>query len=456
MSAAKSREQARILAGRNGATLIKIFLVAVALLQFAALPAHAQTEIARASMAKGEAQTAEAAWTRVLASDPNNLEALIGRGTTYGWQKNWSLAEADLLRALAIAPDNLEALNAMGYVQAWSGKYGAAEGYFNRVIALAPDNRSAQKGLAYIALWAGKNGPAEQQFMLIAEALPDDPEPIVGVGAARLANGNIRQAAKAYKSALAIDPARGDARSGLIASYDYPALAEVSVWGGTTSGGGDAGLRLVELASRITPHARIWAKYDNGLSLDNPVLARTGAAARTYYGGVLQQFGDNFLAVAEIGFRDLPAGQDQKVYKLEGTYLSNLGGTKAGVQISPHSAGYTDRLFYAGQNFRLSKSLSFEPTLYLARTGASRDDEWRLVGYGNYQTDDFSLGLGIGGGKVSSINPLADGGVFVAFANASMRIGGWHRLNLNVTREEAPLNSFTRFLVGVTFRLPRN
>lgn len=456
MAVANSKDRARAYARRNRALLAKLCLGTAAILQLAAMPAHAQTETARASMEKGEAQSAEAAWTRELASDPNNLEALIGRGTAYGWQKNWNLAEADLSRALTIAPNNLEALNAMGYVQAWSGKYGAAEGHFNRILILAHDNRSAQKGLAYVALWAGKNGPAEQQFMLIAEALPDDPEPMVGVGAARLADGNAQQAAKAFKSALAIDPARDDAKSGLTAAYDYPALAEVSVWGGATSGGGDVGLRLVELASWVTPRTRIWAKYDNGLSLDNPVLARTGAAVRTYHGGVLQQLGDNFLAVAEIGFRDLPAGQDQRVYKLEGTYLSKLGGTKAGVQISPHSAGYTDRLFYAGQNFRLNKNLSFEPTLYLARTGVSRDDEWRMVGYGNYQTDDFSFGLGIGGGGVSSINPLADGGVFVAFANASMRIGGWHQLSLNITREEAPLNSLTRFLVGVTFRLPRN
>jgi tetratricopeptide (TPR) repeat protein len=419
-------------------------------------PAYAQPDRAEAAMRAGNGPEAEAAHSITLQSDPNNLKALVGRGTARAWQKNWSGAINDLERALAIDPDNLEALVALGYANAWSGQYPSAESNFQRALALAPDSQSAKKGLAYSAYWAGRNEDAAQQFEKLAYEIPDDPEPFVGVGMARLANGNAGRAAKAYKSALAIDPAREDAKKGLTAAYDYPALAEVSVWGGTTSGGGDAGLRLVELASWVTPRTRIWAKYDNGLSLDNPVLARTGANAETFYGGLLQQIGDDFLALGEIGYRNLPAGENQEIYKVEGTFLSKLGATKAGVQISPHSAGFTDRLFYAGQNFRVNKNLSFEPTVYLARTGASRDDEWRLVGYGEYKTDDYSIGVGIGGGDVSSANPLADGGVFVAYANASIRVGGWHRLHFNVTREEAPLNSFTRFLAGVTFRLPRN
>lgn len=419
-------------------------------------PAYAQPDRAEAAMQAADGPAAEAAHSVTLQSDPNNLRALVGRGTARAWQKDWNGAKADLNRALSIDPNNLEALVALGYTHAWSGEYASAENYFGRAVALAPNSQSAKKGLAYSAYWAGRNEEAAEKFEKLTYEIPDDPEPLVGVGMARLANGNAGRAAKAYKSALAIDPTLEGAKSGLTAAYDYPALAELSVWGGTTSGGGDAGLRLVELGSWVTPRTRIWAKYDNGLSLDNPVLARTGANAETIYGGVLQQIGDNFLALGEIGYRNLPAGQNQEIYKVEGTYLSKLGATKAGVQISPHSAGFTDRLFYAGQNFRLNKNLSFEPTVYLARTGASRDDEWRLVGYGEYKTDDYSFGVGVGGGNVSSINPFADGGVFVAYANASIRVGGWHRLHFNVTREEAPLNNFTRFLVGVTFRLPRN
>lgn len=286
--------------------------------------------------------------------------------------------------------------------------------------------------------------------------MPEDPEPLVGAGNARIAAGQARRSAKAFKQAIAFDPGNSEARGGLRRAYDYLALAELSVWGGDTSGGGDAGLRLVELASWVTPRTRISARYDDGLSLDNPILARTGQNATTYYIGAQHQFGEDVIAVAELGYRDLPLGENQEVYKLEGVYLSPIGATKIGGQLSPHSAGYTDRLVYAGQNIRLGEHFSFEPTLYLSRTGANRDDEWRLVGYGEYNTGDFSVGLGVGGGEVSSIDPAADGGVFTIFGTASARIGGWHRVHLNVTREEAPLGDFTRVLLGVTLRLPRN
>lgn len=429
--------------------------LAVSAIAMLPLAAQAQSKLASVSMQQGDGAAAETAWSNVLASDPGNLEALIGRGTARGWQKDWSGAETDLAQALAIAPDNLEALNAMAYVMAWSDRYDEAERYFNRMLALAPDNVGARKGLAYTDYWAGRSDAAEARFQQIAYEISDDPEPMFGVGMARLADGEARRAASAYRNALERDPASHEAQSGLRSAYDYPALAELTLWGGTTSGGGDAGLRVVELGSWVTKRTKIWGRYDNGLSLDNPVLARTGADATTWALGVQQQIGESFIALAEAGYRDLPAGENQEIYKAEGVYLSSLGASKLGVQLSPHSAGFTDRLIYAGQNFRIADRFSFEPTVYLARTGASRDDEWRAVGYGEYNTGDFSFGLGAGGGKVSSVDPLADGGVLTAFANANVRVAGWHRVHVSVTREEAPLNDFTRVLVGFTLRLPR-
>lgn len=439
-------------------TSIRLGLMsAVALVVFTSSAiAFAQEPEAEQAMATGQADQAIPAWSNVLARDPDNLNALVGRATAHGWQKDWARAEADINRALGLAPSDLSVLNAAGYIAAWSGKHGLAEKYFGRMLAIAPDSEGAKKGLAYNAYWAGKNEEAANAFQQIAYEFPEDAEPWIGVGNARIAEGQARRSAEAFRQAKAIQPDNPEARSGLRQAYDYPALAELSVWAGDTSGGGDAGLRMVEAASWVTPKTRIWARYDDGLSLDNPVLARTGQNATTYFIGGLHQFGDNFIGSAEFGYRDLPLGEDQQVYKLEGVYLSDLGATKLGGQISPHSEGFTDRLIFAGHNFRLGERFSFEPSVYLARTGATRDDEWRLVGYGEYNTGDFAIGVGVGGGDVSSINPAADGGVFTIYGNASARIGGWHRVHLNVAREETPLVDFTRVLVGVTLRLPRN
>ncbi|WP_416830962.1 MAG: tetratricopeptide repeat protein [Erythrobacter sp.] len=439
-------------------TSIRLGLMsAVALVVFTSSAiAFAQEPEAEQAMAAGRAEQAIAAWSNVLARDPDNVNALVGRATAYGWQKDWALAEADINRALGRAPDDLAVLNAAGYIAAWSGKHGLAERYFERMLAIAPDNEGAKKGIAYNAYWAGENERAANAFQQIAYEFPDRAEPWIGAGNARIAAGQARRSAAAFREAKAIDPANAEARSGLRRAYDYPTVAELSVWAGDTSGGGDAGLRLVELASWITPRTRVHARFDDGLSLDNPVLARAGQNATTYFVGGQNQFSDSFIGSVEFGYRDLPLGEDQQVYKAEGVYLSGLGATKLGGQISPHSEGFTDRLVYAGHNFRLGQHLSFEPSVYLARTGASRDDEWRAVGYGEYNSGDFAIGVGVGGGNVSSVNPAADGGVFTIFGNASARIGGWHRVHLNVAREETPLVDFTRILVGVTLRLPRN
>lgn len=224
-------------------------------------------------------------WTAILQRQPNDIKALVGRATAYGWQQDWRRAEVDINHALQLAPSDLSVLNAAGYIAAWSGKHGLAEQYFQRMLAVAPDNAGAKKGLAYNAYWAGENETAANAFQQIAYEFPEEVEPWIGVGNARIAGGQVRRSAQAFRQAKAIDPANTEARSGLQRAYDYPAIAELSVWGGDTSGGGDAGLRMVELASWVTPQTRVWARYDDGLSLDNPVLARTGQNATTYFIG---------------------------------------------------------------------------------------------------------------------------------------------------------------------------
>ena len=134
-------------------TWLKLGLMtAVALGIFASSAAAlAQAPEAQQAMAKGEAEAAIAAWSNVLASDPDNVEALVGRATAYGWRSEWASGEADVQRALRLEPDNIAALNAAGYLKAWSGEHAAAEPYFRRMLGIAPDNTGATKGLAYIA-----------------------------------------------------------------------------------------------------------------------------------------------------------------------------------------------------------------------------------------------------------------------------------------------------------------
>ncbi len=419
-------------------------------------PALAQLDAGSAAMGRGDGAAAEAAFDAVLRDSPDNVTALTGRGTARAWQKKWAEAIADLTRARDLSPDNLEVLTSLGYAYAWSGDTRNAETVFARAQAIAPGNLGVRKGLALSALWGGRHDLAIERFEKLAYEFPDDPEPQVFVGQAQANRGNVRTAVRTHQATLARFPGRKDAQDSLIAAYDAPALAELTIWGGTTSNGGKTGLRQVGLTSWVTPRTQVWARYDNGLSLDNPTLARTGESAKTYQFGALQQVTRNLLLSGQIGFLDLPAGQNQKAYKAEAIYISGLGATKIGGQVSPHSLGYTDRLFYGGHNFRATKRLSIEPTFYYSTSGGAKDKEWRLVGYSEYRADNWSLGLGGGGGHISSSNPLASGSVTTVFGQGSVRVAGWHRLHVNLTHEKFPAGSLNRALVGVTLRLGRN
>lgn len=101
-----------------------------------AMPAATQQEALDAASrlaAGGQHAAAEAAYDRILASDGKNPAALVGRGYTRAWQKNYTAAETDFRGALALDAGSLAARNGLGYNLAWAGRHAEAE--FNRALA---------------------------------------------------------------------------------------------------------------------------------------------------------------------------------------------------------------------------------------------------------------------------------------------------------------------------------
>lgn len=418
--------------------------------------AFAQTDTAEAAMARGDGASAVTAWTQVLAGDPTDRKALVGRANAYAWQERYGEALADVDAALALMPGDLEAVTTKGWILAWSGDQEAAKLWFDRALRIAPDNMSAQKGRAYAALWADEFEAAETRFTALKASDANGPEIDIALGHAHLGQAEPRQALTDFRQALAVSPENEAAKMGIDAAYDYPAILEATVVGGHTTNGGGTGLRYAELASWVLPEVRLWGSYDRGLSIDNPIIARNNLDAETWSAGVSAMVSDSLALTGEVGLRDLPSGEDQEVYRGEAAYAWGAGATKLGVQVAPHSGGYTDHLYYAAQKFVFDTNWSFEPTVYVSRYGVTDDKEWRVVGYGEYRGPGFMLGLGAGGGNVDAADPASDGSVEVVFAKASTRVAGWHRLSLEVSHESGPVSSITRLLGGITFRLPRN
>ena len=481
-------------------------------------PSDLKARIGRATARSwsGNHEGAQSDYQTILKTDSNHLEARVGLAYDLAWDKKFSESEEHFNKALAQAPDNLSAQKGLGLVYLWSGRNDKAltyfknlakqhpkdseiqaaigqakptapaktpstetanlgalvdEGYkhawakrfpqaetnFNKAIKIAPDNLSAQKGLGYVYFWSRRHGEALDHFTRLKKEHPEDSEIQVAIGQINLEMGHPQVAEQSFKEALKIDPLSTDAVQGLRAAYGYPALAELHVWGGNTSGGGDTGIRLVELASWITPKWRVWGRFDNSLSLDNPALARAGLDAETYFAGVMHQFTDHWLGSAEFGWRDLPFGADQQVYKLSGVYLYDNRAVKFGAQVSPHSDGFTDELIFGGYDFPIgNKGFRLEPSAFYSNTGATNDDEWRGVLFGHYKAPSgWSASAGLGGGYLDSAIPNASGSIKVANALVTLPVFGYHSINFSVRYENNPTDEFTVLMAGVSLRWPR-
>lgn len=405
---------------------------------------------------RGDAKSMEAAYTEILSRWPDDIRALQGRGTARSWQGNRAGAREDFHRILSQDPNNVGALIGIGYDFAWAGEYASAENKFQSAIKLDPANLAASKGLAFTYLWSDQPKKAAQTFAPLARVNPNDAEVQAGLGQAHLKQGHIQRAERAFSVALRNDPRREDAQAGQEKARSMPAAFEVIAFAGNSVAKDAVALRTLEFGSWIDPSTRLWARYDNSLSLDNLALSRSGQEAKAYFIGARTELTSQWIGLAEIGTRDLPAGQHQEIYRVEATRLIK-GGQRAfgALQISPHSSGYEDKLAYLGYGGSPARDWRLEGTLYLAQSGAARDDEYRLVGYAERAFPRrWTLGLGAGFGEVSSNVATADGTITSAWALASKSIGR-NTFFLQAQTEDTPSSSYTLGSVGLALRFAR-
>ncbi|MDX2276961.1 MAG: hypothetical protein NW206_16040 [Hyphomonadaceae bacterium] len=215
----------------------------------------------------------------------------------------------------------------------------------------------------------------------------------------------------------------------------------------------------MELGFWPTRQDRIGLRYDNSLSFDNPALARQGIDAEAYFVSYLHDFDGKFLLSGEVGRRDLPSDAEQDIYKVEAVVFNDGAAIKVGAQGSPTdtpAGDYTDRVVWGAYNFAVGRNWRLEPALYLAETGLTEDNEWRLAAYAEYKPSSaWELGLGAGAGQLDSDIPGASGDLKNAHARVSFRVLDHHTLSLQVRYEDAPLQEYTVGLIGVSLRLPR-
>lgn len=111
-----------------------------------AAPRGPKAMLAQAARLRDQGQLEQALdlYGRVAAEDPENVEALTGRGLCYLDLERYSPAEASFDAALQVDPKDPDALLGLAETYRWQGKKADAIRYYERYLVAAPDGEEAQ------------------------------------------------------------------------------------------------------------------------------------------------------------------------------------------------------------------------------------------------------------------------------------------------------------------------
>jgi tetratricopeptide (TPR) repeat protein len=146
---------------------------------------------------------------KVLAIEPDNVEALVSRGDAFAQLDDLGRAMADLNRAVALAPDKPTVLVTRGQVESRRGNLAGAERDYEAALKLEPRYAYALINLAAIRSIQGQSGAA---IDLLDQAIAIDrrnPLAFYNRGYAEFALKQYDKAIADYSSAIEIDPRMG-------------------------------------------------------------------------------------------------------------------------------------------------------------------------------------------------------------------------------------------------------
>lgn len=125
-----------------------LYRQALALQPRPAIAADIQYKMARALAFSDSRAEAIEAYSVLIRRNPNNVDARLGRGRVYAWEKNWAAAEADLQVVTERAPRYTDAWLARGDVYLWSGRFAEAVTAYGEAIGLDGGDPAGYLGVA--------------------------------------------------------------------------------------------------------------------------------------------------------------------------------------------------------------------------------------------------------------------------------------------------------------------
>ena len=237
---------------------------------------------ADAAFAAGEHTRALSLYDQVLASEPNDAQALMRSGLLLSWDRKFDEAIERYDRLLAIDPERRDAALERAKVLSWDRHYGDAADAFESVLDRWPDDLDARLGLARTLSWSGNLAAARSQYARVLEGDAGQVAALTGTAQTWAWSGRLAEARSWYERALAASPSDRDARLG---------LAYARLWSGDAASAhetaselarehpGDA--EIATLNERTLVATRPWVRttFDRTEDTDDNELTVFGASA---------------------------------------------------------------------------------------------------------------------------------------------------------------------------------
>jgi len=166
--------------------------------------------LAEVRIKEGKLGDATAAYDHVLQIAPDHVEALRGLGDLAFVQQNVDEAARRYGRILDVEPGDAGAMTKLGVVRMRSGRAAEAIALFRRAIEREPKNGEALLYLAGALASSGQPNDALPFFERALEAGQRSTMALNGLGLTRLALGDRKGAAQAFRESLRLDPRQPD------------------------------------------------------------------------------------------------------------------------------------------------------------------------------------------------------------------------------------------------------
>ena len=176
----------------------------------------------------GQADSAEAAYRRVLANDPGNAQANAGLAHLLIVRKQYPEAEKLLRTAVEKSPDDPALTAQLATVLAAQNKAEALP-LLQKLHAAHPDDPAITRMLADVLSQSGDSAGSDGLYVTLLSAHPDDPDLLIAHGQNLIRELKNAEAFAAFSRATELAPTNPDAWSGLAFAASKMGKPEVTL-----------------------------------------------------------------------------------------------------------------------------------------------------------------------------------------------------------------------------------